>query len=508
MSDVQYGKRSKWPIAAGFSLVLIALLFMSMKAISQRSAVISKDELVIYCAAGIKLPIMEITKAYTEQFGTPVRLELGSSGELEAKLLKDAKYGKTRAHLYIPADGSFSKRTSEKGLSFESLPLARFDLVLGVKPDDDPSVNSVRELLDKHVPFVVCNEKAGAGKKTMDGLKKHGLWDEIVEKRKVVVAKVPECAGTVKTANDIKAGFMWNTTAKQFGLKIVNPPELEGVGASINVNVTKCDNPAAALHLARFLSAPKNSKYFEKHGFATRPGDKWESSPKLVLFCGGVNKKAVEKTIAEFEKREGIKIEAEYDGCGTLVASMSAQSTTGTFPDAFLTCDKTYFDKVSSEYLEPEDLSSTEIVILVRKGNPLGIKSIKDLTKDGLKVGTNNRRKSTLGFLSWKIFEEYGIEEKMNTNVVVTAPNAHKLITQFMAHDKLDAALVYYANCSQVLDEYELIPIDHPLATAIQNIGISKKSKFPLMMSRLIQELKSVKSKNRYEQTGFKWIKN
>ena len=187
---------------------------------------------------------------------------------------------------------------------------------------------------------------------------------------------------------------------------------------------------------------------------------------------------------------------------------MSAQSTTGTFPDAFLTCDKTYFDKVSSEYLEPEDLSSTEIVILVRKGNPLGIKSIKDLTKDGLKVGTNNRRKSTLGFLSWKIFEEYGIEEKMNTNVVVTAPNAHKLITQFMAHDKLDAALVYYANCSQVLDEYELIPIDHPLATAIQNIGISKKSKFPLMMSRLIQELKSVKSKNRYEQTGFKWIKN
>ena len=122
MSDVQYGKRSKWPIAAGFSLVLIALLFMSMKAISQRSAVISKDELVIYCAAGIKLPIMEITKAYTEEFGTPVRLELGSSGELEAKLLKDAKYGKTRAHLYIPADGSFSKRTSEKGLSFESLP--------------------------------------------------------------------------------------------------------------------------------------------------------------------------------------------------------------------------------------------------------------------------------------------------------------------------------------------------------------------------------------------------
>ena len=69
---------------------------------------------------------------------------------------------------------------------------------------------------------------------------------------------------------------------------------------------------------------------------------------------------------------------ASYDGCGTLVTSMSAQSAQGTFPDAFLTCDKSYFDKVSSEFGSPEDISSTEIVILVRKGNPLGIKSIED----------------------------------------------------------------------------------------------------------------------------------
>ena len=99
-------------------------------------------------------------------------------------------------------------------------------------------------------------------------------------------------------------------------------------------------------------------------------------------------------------------------------------------------------------------------------------------------------------------------DRKMKTNVVVTAPTAHKLITQFMAHDKLDAAMVYRANCSQVMDEYDLIPIDHKLATAIQNIGISKKSPYPLIMSRLIEELKSAKSKNRFIKNGFNWVNN
>ena len=509
MSEVNYVQKSKWPAFALLSIVLIIVLLGLMKMMSSKTADLSKDELVIYCAAGIRLPVAEITKNYTEEFGVPITIEYGSSGELESKLLQDASYKKERAHLYIPADVSFSKRTIEKGLTFESLPMAGFHLVLAVKPDDDIQIDSVGDLLAKEIPFAICNEKAGAGKKTMAFLAKAKLWDKVTEQRKVVCTKVTECANLVKSSDDIKAGFVWNTTAKQFGLRIIELPELKGASTSINVNVTQTSKPRAALHLARYLSSPqKGSKYFTKYGFNIRSGDEWAEAPELDLYCGGINKKAIDKTLTEFEEREGVIINTQYDGCGTLVTSISAQKDKHTFPDGFLTCDKSYFDKVKSDFLPGEDISSTEIVILVRKGNPLKIESITDLVKTGLKVGTTDRRKSTLGHLSWKLFKEFGTEDKMKENVVVTAPTAHKLITQFMAHNKLDAVLVYRANCSQVMDEYELISIAHPLATAIQNIGISKQSKYPLMMSRLIETLKSLKSKNRYSKIGFKWAVN
>lgn len=506
MSEINYAQKSKWPVLAFISIVLIAILLGAMKRLSSKTAELSKDELVIYCAAGIRLPLAEITKKYTEEYGVPVKLEYGSSGELESKLLQDASYKKERARLYIPADLSFSDRTAEKGLTFESLPMAGFHLVLAIKPDDTLTVGSVKDLLDKKIPFAICNEKAGVGKMTMDFLVKAQLWEEVSDKRKVVCATVTECANLVKSSDDIKAGFVWNTTAKQFGLKIIELPELKGAVTAINVNVTQTSNPRAALHLARYLSSPeKGSKYFAKYGFNIRSGDEWTETPELDLYCGGVNKKAVDKTLAEFEEREGVIINTQYDGCGTLVTSISAQKDKHTFPDGFLTCDKSYYEMVQTDFFPGQDISSTEIIILVRKGNPLKIESITDLRKAGLKVGTTDRRKSTLGHLSWKLFKEFGIEEKMTENVVVTAPTAHKLITQFMAHDKLDAVLVYKANCSQVLDEYDLIEIPHELATAIQNIGISKQSKYPLLMSRLIESLKSVKSKNRYSKIGFKW---
>lgn len=507
MSEANYSQKSKWPKIALISILLIAGLFGLLKKMSTKSADLSKNELVIYCAAGIKLPIADVTKAYSEEYGIPVKIEYGSSGELESKLLQDASYNKERAHLYIPADVSFSQRTIEKGLTFASLPMAGFHLVLAVKPGDDIQIESVKDLLSKEINFAICNEKAGAGKKTMGFLKKANLWDEVSTKRKVVCTKVTECANLVKSSDSIRAGFVWNTTAKQFGLRIIELPELKGASTSINVNLTKNSNPRGSLHLARYLSSPeKGSKAFTKHGFNVRSGDKWTDRPELVLFCGGINKKAVDKTISEFEEREGVTINTQYDGCGTLVTSIAAQKSQHTFPDAFLTCDKSYFEKVSADFLPGEDISSTEIIMLVRKSNPKNIKKIEDLTAPGLKVGTTDKRKSTLGHLSWKIFRAKGVEEKMAENVVVTAPTAHKLITQFMAHGKLDAVLVYNANCSQVLDEYELIPIDHDLSTAIQNIGISKNSPYPLLMSRLVMAIKSLKSKNRYSKNGFKWV--
>ncbi|EDM28642.1 molybdate-binding periplasmic protein [Lentisphaera araneosa HTCC2155] len=486
------------------SVIVVFVLGLAIFKMNDENTVSQDDELLVYCAAGIRMPIKEICQNYENETGVKVQIEYGSSGELESKIQQDAQFNKSRTDLYIPADNSFTDRTLAKKLSAEQLPLASFRLVLALKKDDPIKINSFDDLFKKNIKLAICNERAGAGKKTKDTLMPHELWDKLKANAKVIHSKVTECAASIKSSQDIRAGIIWDTTAKQFDLRIIDLEELNNSRAEISVNlISNNAKPSTALHLARYLSAPESAHIFEKYAFTPNSGDSWASQPALNLYCGGVNKNAVSKTIKEFEEREGVKISTSYAGCGTLVASIKADSLQG--PDGFMTCDASYYDKVKNDFIAAKDVSSTEIVILVRKGNPKNIKALSDLQNEGIKFGTTNPKKSTLGYLSWKMLRELKIEEQAKQNAIVTTPTAHELLTAFSAHDKLDAALVYTANCALLNQEYELIPIQHPLATAIQNISINKKSKYPLLMGRLIRTLKSDKSRQRFLKAGFQW---
>ena len=119
-SELDFSKKtSTWPKIIISSLIFIVIIGVLMVNMSREEVQVSKDEVFIYCAAGIRLPIKEISDRYTKEFGVKIHLEYSSSGELESKLQQDAKLGKSRAHLYIPADLSFAHRTREKGLTVE-----------------------------------------------------------------------------------------------------------------------------------------------------------------------------------------------------------------------------------------------------------------------------------------------------------------------------------------------------------------------------------------------------
>jgi molybdate transport system substrate-binding protein len=132
--DYQYGRASNgWLIAAAVSVALVAVLFLALKR-DVRVVETQGETLTVYCAAGIRKPVEELAKLYEQEFGLTVRLDYGSSGEMEGKLALDLQNGATRADLYIPADQSFSDRAGDKGLTAESVPLASFTLTLAVRP--------------------------------------------------------------------------------------------------------------------------------------------------------------------------------------------------------------------------------------------------------------------------------------------------------------------------------------------------------------------------------------
>ena len=497
-----------WSLISIFALVILLFLWKQFPGNET-----SPDDLVVYCAAGIRLPVEETAKAFEKEFGVNITLDYDSSGALEGKLQLDRDNNKTRADLYVPADVSFAQRAKDKMLTAESIPLASFRLVLASSPKEELSFSTLDEFLALKVPFSICNVAAGVGKKTKETLEKLGKWEAFESAKKTTSPRVTDAAAAIATSDAVQAGFVWDTTARQFGLKIHELPELEKVRSRISVNLTSSSTkPAQALLFARYLAAPqKGQSHFSKHHFSGVPGDAWEKSPELTVYCGGLNRDAVYQTLRDFEKREGCKIIEHFNGCGSLVANIKTvgqNESSTTMPDAFFTCDASYMTKVDDLFGEAKDVSGTDVVMLVRKGNPMGLRTLTDLVREDVSLGTTDPKASTLGDLSWQLLEKAGVAEtiKDNDSWEVTTPTAHELILQMEAHPKLDVTLVYLANCQNLTKgKFETVPIDDPLAKATQNIAIAKGSKFPQLSARLIDAITSTTSRERFLKAGFDW---
>src|SRR5262249_17163221 len=160
---------------------------------------------------------------------------------------------------------------------------------------------------------------------------------------------------------------------------------------------------AAALRFARYLSArDRGLEVFQKHGFEPIPdGDLWaDGEPKITLFAGAMLQPAVTQTLKKFAAREGIpeeNIRCVYNACGILVAKMNEK--TGQHPDAFFACDARFMRLVSDMFLDDINVSTNQLVILVHKGNPHNIRSLRDLAKPGLKIAIGNEQQCAMGVL-------------------------------------------------------------------------------------------------------------
>jgi ABC-type molybdate transport system substrate-binding protein len=176
----------------------------------------------------------------------------------------------------------------------------------------------------------------------------------------------------------------------------------------------------------------------------------------------------------------------------------------GQHPDAYFACDVSFVPPVSNLFFDPLHVSETDIVLLVAKGNPLAIRTVEDLGRPGLRVGTANPEQSTLGALTEQLLKELGVLERVAQNIKVQTPTADLLVNQ-MRTGSLDAVVVYEVSASQVRESLTVVPIQHPAARAIQPYAIGRNSKQRLLMERLLAAIRSPESRRRYESLGFRW---
>jgi ABC-type molybdate transport system substrate-binding protein len=333
-------------------------------------------------------------------------------------------------------------------------------------------------------------------------LTKSNHWEAIKENATVFMPTVVEVANNIKL-EAVDAGIVWDATANQYDdLEIVTIPEFDSHIKNITIGVLKFSKqPTEALKFLRYLAAKdKGLLVFDRLGYEAIEGDQWSETPELLFYSGGVNRAAVDNTVRKFEEREGVDVIRVYTGCGILVSQMKA----GQEPDAYFSCDVSFMTQVEDRFSDITDISKTDIIIAVPKGNPLQIKILKDLSTADLKLGVCNHELSALGFLTKKLLESQNLWESVYSNVRVQTPTADLLVNQLRT-GSLDAVVVYEANVAQIKNKIDIVRLTQKEAMALQNFGVSLKSNNRYLTKRLLKTITDEKSKEVFLDNGFTW---
>lgn len=505
---VDRGLRRGWVTRTmAVMLASVALLVVLVTSLVRQPQSTTKSEtnepLVIYCAASNKSVLEAIRRDYERDYKTPLQIQYGPSQTLLASLEVSGT-----GDLYLPADDSYLALAHErKLLAGESsvFPLAKMQAVVAVAKGNPKQIARLEDLFQVGVRLAQASiEAAAIGKMTRDSLTASGQWDKLHARTTVYKTTVNEVANDVKVGA-VDAGIVFDAVLHDYDtLEAITIPELESVTAQIAVAVLKASSqPQRALHFARYLAArDKGLAKYREFRFQPVDGDAWTEQPEITLYSGSMLRPAIEATITDFEKREGVRVTRVYNGCGILVAQMKA----GQVPDAYFACDVEFMNQVRGLFPDSENVSQNELVILVKKGNPHGIKSLLDLAKPGLRVGIGHEKQCAMGWLTQRTFDEGGVKEEVMKNVAVQTPTGDMLVNQ-MRSGSLDAAVAYLSNAAgsgEFLDAVRIKGI--PCSVATQPFGVAKDSANKQLVERLRRAIRADSSKERFTSEGFQWV--
>jgi len=462
----------------------------------------NKKPLVVYAAAAIAEPIREIAALYGQQTGKSIELRFGKSEELLASIKTTGQ-----GDILLPADESYLVKAERDGLLANSWPVARMNAVWVVNKEANKSIATWDDLFaDPEAKLALASEGAAI----RDLARKHlppDQWKRLVE-HSVSLGTVTDVANAVKLGTHVNVGLVWDNLLASPNYQNLRPVKLkpmDGLVSTVRVGSLKGGDLNEAAKFAQFISG-SCADIFKKHGF-TVDGDSAPPLPivksepvELLFYAGSMLRPAIEETLREFEKAENVKITTVYNGCGILVSQMK----TGERPDVYFSCDPQFMNQVSDLFLTPKTISRNQLVIAVPKGNPHGIKSLKDLGKEGLKIGVGHEQQCALGAITQGVLIRTKTLKAITENVAVRSPSGDLLVNQLRT-GSLDAVVAYISNVKPYTKDLEAIVVEEVNCAPTQPLAASKTTQHPEIVRRLITAIESADSKDRFQRFGFGW---
>ncbi|MDI6703006.1 molybdate ABC transporter substrate-binding protein [Methanothermobacter wolfeii] len=223
---------------------------------------------------------------------------------------------------------------------------------------------------------------------------------------------------------------------------------------------------------------------------------------EITVLAGAGLMKPMNELTTNFEKNTGVKINVQYGGSGELLGTLMTSKK----GDVLIVGERTNIEKAKEKGYMLNDtivnITSHEPVIAIKKGNPKDIHSLKDLSKENVKIAIGDPQACAIGKVSEQLFNKHGI----SPNIVAKTPTVNQLLT-YIISGQVDAVIIWgdMLTWPESRSKIEIIKIEGVKNQTIL-AGVTSISKNPEISKEFVRYLKSNESKVIWEKWGFKLI--
>ena len=232
----------------------------------------------------------------------------------------------------------------------------------------------------------------------------------------------------------------------------------------------------------------------------TRPNAEPAGKDALVVLCGSSFVPPTQELCGQFTKDTGIAVMSTVAGSEDFLPLVKA----GQQGDILITHDP-YLDFVhdAKALAGHVQVGVVAPVLAVQKGNPKGLKSINDLTREGITVALSNPQYSTCGEMVFKMFEKKGIKDAVLKNVGNRLTKGHGNLGTLLKTQAVDAVIMWNGVAYTFKESLDLVPTPYEYDTEIHVhvIGLSY-SKHPDWVQKFVDVAKA-KGAAIYASHGF-----
>lgn len=178
---------------------------------------------------------------------------------------------------------------------------------------------------------------------------------------------------------------------------------------------------------------------------------------EVVILCG-TSMRAPTEELARLARLRGQAVRLDFGGSETLLPRVLA----GEKADLLVTHDP-FIAKLQAagRLAKAVPVGVLQPVLAVPKGNPRGLTSLNDLTKEGLRVGLPDARYSTCGEYVRARLRTLGIEDAVQARVVVEQ-RSHQELATALRLGSIDAAVLWNFIGVQNADFITTVPLPGP----------------------------------------------